>query len=94
MQKNKLFLLILILNCGIQTITKEEFFALTDNNKWEFFCRHNSSYQEKFQAKDNAIIQHEAWADWWKDTALAVSCIAVGSMFVTASIIGRKVFRE
>jgi hypothetical protein len=94
MQKNKFILLVLILPCLAQAITKEEFLALSEDNKWEFFCQHNASYQRKFQVKDTAIAEHEEWASWWKGTALAAGCLAAGSLLVTASIIGRKVFRE
>lgn len=79
MLKNKLLLLLLIPITLNAVITIEQFKALADDKKWEFYCDHNAHYRHIFKVKDDAIIKLENNANFWQTVAIVSTCFAIGT---------------
>lgn len=77
MQKNKLLLLILLLQFTAQAITIEQFKALSEDRKWDLYCDHNAYYRRIFKNKEYAIAKLEQQADWWQTVAISSICLAL-----------------
>lgn len=77
MQKNKLLLLILILQFTVQAITIEQFKALSEDRKWDLYCDHNAYYRRIFKNKEYAIAKLQQQVDWWQTVAIFSTCTAI-----------------
>lgn len=71
MQKNKLWLLFLLIPVTVSAlITHEQFKTLSDDEKWEIYLQHISNYRRIFKEKNAVIFKHENAERWWQNVAI------------------------